>query len=146
MNSLPRRVSGRLEDQGVEIPAGLIQGSAATGKQHRIITLGFSWGDEQELAAIAAAAAAELSENTELYFRQLGTDGAGVTLLDGPNIGPVTPGLRARLELPLRLLLAFLAGIFLLFLLEYLDTSVRSRQELEEMGIPVLGAIPRHRR
>ena len=31
---------------------------------------------------IAAAAVAELSENAEFYFQQLGSDGAGVTLLD----------------------------------------------------------------
>ena len=32
------------------------------------------------------------------------------------------------------------------FLLDYLDTSVRDRAELETMGLPVLGEIPAKRR
>jgi capsular polysaccharide biosynthesis protein len=140
-----RNVSARLAEQALELPAGLIQGSAATGKQHRIITLSFNWPDRGQLETIAAAAAAELVENAELYFRQLGTDGAGVTLLDGPTVATVGPGLRAQLELPLRLALALAVGIGLVFLLDYVDTSVRDRRELEQLGLPVLGEIPRHK-
>jgi capsular polysaccharide biosynthesis protein len=140
-----QRVSARLDEQALTIPAGAIQGSAATGQQHRIITLSFTWGDEAQLRAIADAVAAELSENAAFYFRQLGTDGAGVTLLDGPNLTAVGPSLRTRLELPLRVLLGFLVGVGLLFLLDYLDTSVRERQELEALGWAVLGEIPKHK-
>ena len=73
-------VSKRLAGEQIQVPAGIIQGSAATGKQHRIITLTFSWGDRDQLSAIANAAAAELSENATFYFHQLGTGGAGITL------------------------------------------------------------------
>jgi capsular polysaccharide biosynthesis protein len=139
-------VSARLADQQIDVPAGVIQGSAATGKQHRIITLNFNWGNQDELTAIADAAAAELTENTGLYFQQLGTDGAGVTLIDGPTVSVVGPGVRSRLDLPLRLLLAFLVGLGLVFLLDYLDVSVREPRDLEEMGLPVLGVIPRGRK
>ena len=38
--------------------------------------------------------------------------------------------------------LALAAGIALAFLLDYLDDSVRSPRELEEMGLAVLGEIP----
>ena len=55
----------------------------------------------------------------------------------------VGPGLREQIELPLRVLLGVLVGIGLVFLLHYLDTSVRRTAELEEMGLRVLGAIPR---
>jgi hypothetical protein len=84
-------------------------------------------------------------ENAVGYFRQLGTDGAGVTLIDGPDVGAAVPGLRSRLELPLRLLLGFLVGVGLSFFLDYLDTSVRNRRELEAMGLPTIGEIPRHK-
>lgn len=136
-------VSERLADQAIQVPAGLIGGSAATGKQHRIINLSFSGGDAAQLEAIAQAAAAELTENAQFYFNQLGTEGAGVTLLDGPGVSEVAPSLRSRVELPLRILLGLLVGIGLVFLLDYLDTSVRDRRELEEMGLTVLGEIPR---
>jgi len=136
-------INRRLAVQGIAIHPGLIQGSAATGKQHRLIHLTFSWGDPAQLEAIAQAAVAELSENTPVYFQQLGTPDAQVTLLDGPSVSPVGAGIRQRLEWPLRVILALIAGIGLLFVLDYLDTSVRRSDELEEMGLPVMAAIPR---
>ena len=140
-----RTSSARLAKQNIQVPAGTIRGSAATGKQHRIITLSFGWPDAAELAVITQAAADELTENTALYFQQLGTDGAGITLLDAAAVTPVGPNLRDRLELPLRLLIAFLVGVGLVFLLDYLDTSVRGRDDLEAMGYAILGEIPKHR-
>ena len=138
-----KNVSARLAAQSITVPPSTIQGSAATGQRHRIITLNLNWGDQAQLTAIADAVAAELSENAPAYFRQLGTDGAGVTLIDGPTISPVGPSLRSRIELPLRILLGLLVGIGLVFLLEYFDTSIRSREELETMGFTVIGEIPR---
>lgn len=138
-------VSARLADQAIQVPPGVIQGSAATGRQHRIITLSFGWQDADQLAAIADAAAAELSENAQVYFEALGTQGAGVTVLDSPSIGRVGPGLRERLEWPLRIGLGLLVGLGLVFLLDYLDTSLRTRQEVEALGLRMLGEIPKHR-
>lgn len=140
-----QRVSARLADQAIEVPPGMIQGSAATGQQHRIITLSFSWGDEAQLVAIANAAAAEITENAATYFQALGTEGAGVTVLDGPTVGVVGPSLRDRFEWPLRVGLGLLVGLGLIFLLEYLDTSVRNRREVETLGLRVIGEIPKHR-
>jgi capsular polysaccharide biosynthesis protein len=141
-----RNVSNRLAEQSIEVPPGAIQGSAATGKQHRIITLSMSSGDEMQLRQIADATAAELAENAPHYFQQLGTTGAGVTLIDGPTLSVVGPGVRDQVELPLRVLLGVLVGIGIIFLLHYLDTSVREASELEAMGLPVLAQIPRARR
>lgn len=138
-----RNVSERLAGQNISVPPGAIQGSAATGKQHRIITLNLSGGDEAQLRQMAEAAAAELAEDAPAYFEQLGTPGAGVTLIDGPNLSAVGPGVREQIELPLRVLLGVLVGVGIVFLLHYLDTSVRRRAELEEMGLRVLGEIPK---
>lgn len=138
-------VSARLADQNIEVPAGMIQGSAATGQQHRIITLGFNWGDEAQLVAIANAAAEEITENANVYFQALGTEGAGVTVLDGPTTSTVGASLRDRLEWPMRIGLGLLVGIGLIFLLEYLDTSLRKRSEVETLGLPVIGEIPKHK-
>ena len=113
--------------------------------RHRIITLSFTWGDAAQLEQIARAAADELIENTGFYFQQLGTDQAGVTLIDGPSIGPVGGGVRDQVELPLRILLAFLVGVGIVFLLHYLDDSVRDRADVEALGMRVIGEIPRSR-
>jgi capsular polysaccharide biosynthesis protein len=140
-----RNVSARLAEQAIDLPPGVIEASAVTGKQHRIITLGFNWADPAQLEAIAGAAAAELAENAELYFRQLGTDGAGVTLIDSPVVAPVGPTLRERYELLLRLGLALLVGVGLALLVDCLDTSVRTSAELEGLGLRMLGEIPKHK-
>jgi capsular polysaccharide biosynthesis protein len=140
-----RNISTRLAQQSINVPSGLIQGSAATGKQHRVISLSFSGDDPDRLGAIADAVAAELVEKAAVYFRQLGTDGAGITLIDGPQVTPLGRSVRERVELPLRLLLGLLVGVGLVFLLDYLDTSVRTREELEQMGLPILGEIPKRR-
>ena len=137
-----QQVSARLADQAIQVPPGVIQGSAATGKQHRIITLSFTWGDPAQLEQIAQAAVAELTENTSFYFQQLGTDGAGVTLIDGPNVGGIGPGVRDQVELPLRMLLGFLVGVGIVFLLHYMDNSIRGEEELTALGLPVIGRIP----
>lgn len=138
-----RAINARLAQQGVAISPGLIRGSSNTGKQHRIIRLTFSWGDAEELRAIAAAAAAELEENAAAYFSQLGTDNASIQVLDSPTVVAQGQGVRGRIEWPLRVLLAAIAGVGLAFLLEYLDESVRRRTHLEELGLRVIGTIPR---
>ncbi len=136
-------VSARLAESGIELPPGVIQGSAATGKLHRIISLSYTWPDRDQLQAIADAAVAELSEDAADYFAQLGTEGAGVTLIDGPSYSEVGAGLRSRLELPLRLLLALAVGVGLAFLLEYLDSRVHGEREVKALGLPLVGRIPR---
>ncbi len=136
-------LSARLADQSIEVPAGAILGSAATGAQHRILTLSFAWPDAAQHEQIAAAAAAELTENSAAYFEQLGTEGAGVTVIDPPAVGVVGQSTTERLQLPLRLLIALLAGIGLAFLVDYLDRSIRDEQDVADAGFTVIGRIPR---
>ena len=140
-----QQVSQRLAEQGITIPAGAIQGSSATGKLHRILSLSITWPDRAQLEAITTAAVAELRDNITFYFRQLGTENALVTILDEPQITTIGPSLRQRLDFPLRLLLTFLAGILLVFLLDYFDTALRDRQGVEALGLVVIGEIPRYR-
>ncbi len=136
-------VNLRLAERGIAIPAGLIRAQANTGQQHRIIRLTFNWHDPVALQAIADAAVAELEQNASSYFAQLGTQGAGVQLMDSPTVVPVGQSARERVEWPLRILLALVAGVGVAFLREYMDDTVRRREELEEMGLPFLVAVPR---
>lgn len=138
-------VSKRLLAEGITLPADTIGGSATTGKQHRIITLEFTWPHQAEAEAIANAATAELEESAASYFRQLGTEGATIEILDRPTISPIGISLRQRLEFPLRVLLALLAGLGLAFLVDYFDDSVRNPTDLEALGISIIGAIPKHK-
>lgn len=138
------KVTARLEVAGLQaqIPAGAIQGATVAEKQHRILSMRITWGNPVELERIAQAAATTLQEDGAKFFGQLGEEQALIHLIDPPVITPIPPSLRQRLDLPLRLLLALIAGLFLAFLIDYLDDSVRDVQELEESGFAVLGAIP----
>jgi capsular polysaccharide biosynthesis protein len=133
----------RQED--VIVSAGAIQGSTVAEKQHRILTVRITWGDPGQLQAIADAIEEALREKSNKYFAQLGSAGATVYIIDKSPPMAVGQSLRERLDLPIRLFLALLAGVALAFLLDYLDDTVRDQAELEEMGITVLGEIPRPR-
>jgi len=124
---------------GLAVPAGAIFAS----REHRIMTVTITWGNRDEVQAIAEAVAAEVENVGTDYFPQLAGVDARAVLIDGPGIGEVGPGLRDRLDLPILLLIALVAGIALAFLWDYLDDSLRSRAEVEALGVPLLAEIPR---
>lgn len=136
-------INARLSDQGIDVPAGLISAQANTGNQHRIISLTFTWHHAATLQAIAEATVAELEENAAAYFDQLGTQDASVRVLDPPVIVQQDASARERAEWPMRIFLAIVAGTGIAFFREYLDETVQRREELEEMGLQVLAAIPK---
>ena len=135
-------VSARLAGRDILVPAGAIQGSAFTKKQHRILTLSITWPDPLQAREIGQAAAATLREESGKYFAQLGSEGAEVHLIDEPQVIQAQPSLREKLDLPLRGVLALVTGLGLAFLWDYLDDTVRSAQEVESLGLRVLGEIP----
>jgi capsular polysaccharide biosynthesis protein len=135
-----RRVAVRLSDPGVNL-AGVL--SAAT--EFRVLTVSAHGPDPGQLAEIAEAAAAVLNEEAGELVGPLGDARPVLRQIDPPVVVPVGRGLRDKLEIPIRLGLALLAGIAGAFLLDYLDRSVRRPGELEAMGISVLARIPRHR-
>jgi capsular polysaccharide biosynthesis protein len=135
-------VSARLAGQGISVSAGAIQGFTVAEKQHRILTMVITWPDEAQLWAIAQAAGETLAEDNAKYFKQLGSEGAEVFVIDPPRVVPLGVSLKDRLEIPIRLALAVLAGIGLAFLLHYLDDTVRDPEEVESLGLGILGRIP----
>jgi capsular polysaccharide biosynthesis protein len=70
-------------------------------------------------------------------------DQGAVYLVNRGGVAPIGPGLKQRLDLPLRLVLALLAGIGLAFLLEYLVPRIQTRKDMEALGVDVLAEIPR---
>lgn len=116
---------------------------ATIEKQRRLMSMTITWHDAAQAQLIAQAAVKNLSENNAKYFAQLGASGASVAVIDKPVAYRVGASWREQLEIPLRVLLALLAGIALAFILDYLDTSVRDARDLEALGLRVLGEIPK---
>lgn len=134
-------VNVNLSGTGLKIDKNAIAGSVE--KQRRIMSMTVTWPDASQAATIANSAAKTLETQNAKYFRQLGSEGASVTIIDGPDVGQVPPSLRERLDIPIRLALALAAGLLLAFLIDYLDDSVRDSSELAAMGLNVLGEIPK---
>lgn len=130
------------QDVGFDVPAGVIFAS----REHRIMTVHITWSDRDQLQAVAEAVVAAVEDGGADYFPQLVGVEAKAVLIDGPGIGQVGRSLKDRLDLPIRLLLALVAGVALAFLWDYLDDTVRDRDEIESLGVPVLGEIPRRSR
>lgn len=133
------RISERV---GFDVPAGAIFAS----REHRIMTVSITWRDRDQVQAIAEAVGAMVEDGGAGYFPQLVGVEAQAVLIDGPGIGQVGSSLKDKLDLPVRLLIALVAGVALAFLWDYLDDTIRDRTEAEELGVPLLGEIPRESR
>jgi len=140
---IAQAISARLAGQGIAVPPGAIQGSTTSDQIHRLVTLRVTWGDPEQAKEIIQAAAEALRTESPKYFSRLQGREPQVAVFDGPRVSPAPPGLRARLDLPLRVLLALLAGLALAFLVDYLDTTIYDAGHVERLGMPVLGEVPR---
>ena len=145
-DAVAQLVSQRLADRGIQVPAGAIHSSTASQQVHRVVEVQVTWGDPDQALAILTATLEVLQQDAPAYFGRLGSLQPSVRLFDGPRVGAVPAALSQRLDLPVRLLLAVLAGVALCFLLDYLDESIRGRAELEAMGVSVLAEVPARRR
>lgn len=142
-------VSQRLADQGITIAPGVLQGYTVAQKEHRILTVLITWPKQAEIEPISRGVKSVLEEEATKYFAQLSATGAQIYLIDGPGLpgwAPVAvgPSLREQLDLPIRAGLGLLVGIGLALLLHYFDHRLYSPQEVEELGLRVVGFLPPH--
>jgi capsular polysaccharide biosynthesis protein len=135
--------SQQLAAEGLTVPPQVIQSSLAADNTRSKLELYMTHEDPELLAAMITAAAAVLIEHNHLGLPQLGGRAAVVNQLDQPVINQVPTGMRSRLDLLVRLGLAVAAGLGLTLLVEYFDPTLRSRAELEALGLSVLGEIPK---
>ncbi len=124
--------------------ASLLNGlSIAADNERSIGQLFLSYPDADTLQRIADAAVEVLRNRNQAYFPQVGSAPAAVTLLDDAVIVPAPPPLTNRFAPLIRIALGLVAGLGLAFLAHYLDPNLRSRDELEALGLPVIGTLPR---
>lgn len=136
-------VSEQLAEQGWEISSGAIQGGVAADNARSMLTLSMTYGESESLAAMIEAAVAVLTEQNASALPQLGGETAVLVQLGRPVVNQIPVGIRNQLDLPLRFLLALVAGLALAFLAEYLDPTFRDGNDLAQLGLAVLGEIPK---
>lgn len=135
-------VSQGLAEQGITVaPQAIVTGTSSESTRSMMV-LSISYVDPTVLDQIMHEAGRVLIERNDLGLPQLGGEPAQLVQLDEPIVNRVSAGIVQQLDLPLRIVLALLAGIGLALLVEYLDPTIRDRRELETMGLLVIGSIP----
>ncbi len=132
-----------LAGRGMDIPADDLRGVFAADGFHSILTLYAAWDDADQLLAITDAAVTVLQTRNQDYFPQFAAQPVTVVPLDDRRVEEVPAPMTARLLPLVRIVLGLAAGVGLAALAEYLDRTLRTRADLEALGLAVLGEIPR---
>ncbi len=128
-----------------EAPVALDSLQIAADNARSIGVIYLSHPDHDSLGAIAEAALTVLSSRSQSYFPQLGGSPAQVTILEEPALAAAPGALPSRLAPVLRLGVAFVIGIALAVLAEFIDPAIHHQDDLRRMGLPLLGSIPKER-
>jgi capsular polysaccharide biosynthesis protein len=144
--SFADRVGAEMASQGTPLAPGALGGALGADNSRSILVVFVTWPDPGQATAILNAASTVLQRDNALVFPQLGGLAAVVQPLDAPSAGPIGTSLRSRLDIPLKTALGLALGLALALAAHYLDPFLRSRRDLEQLGLPVLGEIPRPRR
>ncbi|NJO07593.1 MAG: hypothetical protein HC876_19910 [Chloroflexaceae bacterium] len=156
LDDMPQVVSSRmfaddvqalLTEQGYSIDAAVIYGSLHASVLHRAVTISASAATPEQAEVIVRGAVDVLNTNGLKYWdRSLeGDSGLRVGIIDPVSgAAPIQNTRRMVLNVGLRTALALGAAVGLIFLLYYLDDTLRDRQQIEEwLGVQVLGVIPK---
>ncbi len=128
---------------GMVIPKNEVSRDLTIKNTHRILAIKVTTDNPHTSYLIANAIKTTLDKHAKEYFAQLDSHQAQIAQLDDPQAHRDMSTLRRLLEIGLRTLVGLLAATALAFLLNYLDPSVRSKQEAEELlGLPVLAELP----
>jgi capsular polysaccharide biosynthesis protein len=132
-----------------DVDVETIMSATRTKKTHRFIDITVTTPTMEQGAQIAASISRILSDQPHLaqYLTALAAYNTHLTIVTPPvtHRGNTVLGLIS--EIGLRTLIGVLVGVGAAFLVDYLDPSVRSRQEAERLlELPVLGEIPRSNR
>ena len=141
--SFKTAVSNQLAQEGLEVPPDSFSVGAENVRSRLQISI--QHGDAETLAQIVNAAITVLREQNADALPQLGGETAVLTLLDEPFVTPLPRSLSSLLDIPLRIAIGLAAGVGLALLVEYLDPTIRSREEAEAMGFAILGEIPKQK-
>jgi capsular polysaccharide biosynthesis protein len=137
-------VAARLAEGGLRVESAAVQSAIVTDNAQSILVIYLTWPAADQAPMVAQAVTDELTTNSAAYFPQLQGLAPAVRLLDDPAPAPLLPGLRTQLLGPaVRVGLALTVGIALALVWHYLDPTVRAIEELEAVGLTVVGRIPR---
>ncbi len=137
-------VSDYLATQALGVPPEAIQGAISADNARSMLTLSMTNGDPTLLGHMMDGVIVVLMEQNAAAMPQLGGISAEIVQLDQPVVNPIPSGFRSQLDLPFRIALALAVGLGLALLVEYLDPTIRDRDEASQLDLPLLGEIPKN--
>ncbi len=130
-----------------EVSKGSFREVVRTRKTHRILEVTVQAGNPESARRIAAAVEEVLRATGPKYLAQLRQDGAQIVSIDTPTARAATTTPSQLMDIGLRVAFGLLFGLFVAFLVDYVDTRFRTAREVEHvLGVPVLAEIPRYPR
>ena len=132
-----------LAEAGESTTGDVVMRGQKAEKTHRVLSFSVETADPEQASRLAGAAARVIQTKGGDYLAQLHQKNAVLTVVDGPAVAPVRPVTRSALDAGVRGALGLILGLGALFLIEYLDPTIRSSRELERLlRVPVMGEIP----
>jgi capsular polysaccharide biosynthesis protein len=133
----------------LDVDIETIMSATRTKKTHRFIDIAITTPTFDEGSAIAASISRILADQAHLaqYLQALTAYNTHMSIVTPPvtHRANTLPGLVS--EIGLRTLIGLLVGVGLAFLVDYLDPTVRTREEAERLlELPIVGEIPRSSR
>jgi capsular polysaccharide biosynthesis protein len=143
-DEVTRELAAANQQPGVDVAT--IMSATRTKKTHRFIDVTITTSTFEEGQAIGGSISRILSDPNHLaqYLQALTAYNTKMNVVTPPvtHRANSVPGLIS--EIGLRTVIGLIVGIGLAFLVDYVDPSLRSRQEAETLlQLPVLGEIPR---
>ena len=112
-------------------------------KTHRILDVTVLAPQAERARSIAQAIVDTVRTKGPTYLAELATPTGQVVAIDEPRVRPATTTGSLAIDLALRGFLALIVGLFVAFLVDYLDSTLRSAREIERrLGLQILGEIP----
>jgi capsular polysaccharide biosynthesis protein len=140
-SAFAREVAEAATQRGVTLnPAAL---AIQSDNERSVGRIYLSWANPDELATIAESVIEVLQTRSSAYFAQLGGTSAEVTILHQAPVSAAPPPLVDRFGALIRIGLGLIAGIGLAALAHAFDPFLRRREDVEALGLRVVGSIPR---
>lgn len=131
------------QQHGVALDVEQVRRGLDAERKHRTVYLTVEANNRDHATWIAQGAVDVLRQRGLEYWNRQDSAQLSVSVLDAPEGSSRVGGvIGLALDLAIRTLLALLLAIGIAFLRYYLDTSVRQRDDVEALGLPVVGTIP----
>jgi capsular polysaccharide biosynthesis protein len=133
----------------VDVDIEAVMNATRAKKTHRFIDIAITTATFDQGQQIAGSISRILQDPAHLaiYLKALTAYNTQMTVVTPPDTHRANSVVGLISEIGLRTVIGLVVGLGLAFLVDYIDPSLRSRQETEALlQVPVLGEIPRTRR